>query len=804
MRDSFALRVSALSCALILLLFTSIAFSQSSESSPHLRTLRTVSDVFSLSKAQAAQAYPIELDAVVLYSDPEWGNLFLQDQTGATFIDVHGTSTKYPEGARVRVVAMTAAGELGPTIAHPKIVVLGRGVLPRPEPISIAELDAGAAESHRVITEGVLHTCDRDWYRVCFRIHDGKKLAWIFLPQPDSPSTQGLVGATVRVTGVVARHIEGENKRAAAELYLNSLEDIQVEKPPLPNDFSSPFLPIHELRPSDADERFAGQIHLRGTVIWQTPGLFYMADNSGSVFVETGKDIVVSVGKTVDAIGFPGQGSFGPELAESAVRMLDAQSSATGIAPLPLTTAAEVVKRSLNGKLVRVKARLISQSANATEIVYQLESEGQRFNAVLPRSDATRELVGLTRGSVLELNGIALIQGGTQEWPESLMILVASPTDMVVMGEPGWLTVRRGLTILSVLGCCVMVPIVWIRQLRRTTRKQTAIIRARLESEARLETRFRRLFERNLAAVYTWRPDGTIIECNMAFVNMLGLSAREELIGRSYWDLEVDAERRAQLKNSLREEALSNCDASLRRNDGAVIRLLENITPVLTPEGVVYETTAIDVTLLREKQAELQKARDAAVHEAHNDPLTGLPNRRFLMEKISILVNRTRRKESIFALLYIDLDGFKQVNDSLGHPVGDALLVQMAICLRSWIREGDLLARLGGDEFLVILDRLFSKEDAALVAVNLLKAISNPVRVKGHEITIGASIGISIFPDNSTDAEELLQQADSAMYAAKREGKNRIAHYTPEIGFPVHELRALENLPHPSPGVLQN
>ncbi|MGA9070576.1 MAG: EAL domain-containing protein, partial [Terracidiphilus sp.] len=245
---------------------------------------------------------------------------------------------------------------------------------------------------------------------------------------------------------------------------------------------------------------------------------------------------------------------------------------------------------------------------------------------------------------------------------------------------------------------------------------------------------------------------------------------------------------------SLGEEPLSNCDASLLRSDGAIVRLLENITPVPTPEGVVYETTAIDVTLLRENQAELQKARDAAVHEALNDPLTGLPNRRCLMEKISSMVSRTRRKENLFALLYIDLDGFKQVNDSLGHQVGDALLVQMASCLRSWIREGDLLARLGGDEFLVILDRLYSREDAALVATNLLKSISHPFQVKGHELTIGASIGISIYPDDSVDAEQLLQQADSAMYAAKREGKNRFIQYTPEIGFLVHERLTLENL----------
>jgi len=239
---------------------------------------------------------------------------------------------------------------------------------------------------------------------------------------------------------------------------------------------------------------------------------------------------------------------------------------------------------------------------------------------------------------------------------------------------------------------------------------------------------------------------------------------------------------------------LSNREASLRRNDGVTVHVMKNITPVRAAEGTVYETTAIDVTQLRENQAELQRARDAAVHESLNDPLTGLPNRRCLMNELAGLVEKARRESGSFALLYIDLDGFKLVNDSLGHAVGDALLVQVAASLRSWVRGGDFLARLGGDEFLVILDRLQAREDAALVAKHLLDAIAIPFHVKGHDLAIGASIGISVFPSDATGAEELMQQADSAMYAAKREGKNRVLHYAAEIGFQIHERLTLEHL----------
>ena len=115
---------------------------------------------------------------------------------------------------------------------------------------------------------------------------------------------------------------------------------------------------------------------------------------------------------------------------------------------------------------------------------------------------------------------------------------------------------------------------------------------------------------------------------------------------------------------------MSNRDVSLRRDDGVTVHLLTNITPVHSAEGMVYETTAIDVTQLRQNQAELQRAKDVAVFESLNDPLTGLPNRRLLLSTLSLMLGMARAEGGMIALLYIDLDGFKLVNDSLGHPIG--------------------------------------------------------------------------------------------------------------------------------------
>jgi diguanylate cyclase (GGDEF)-like protein/PAS domain S-box-containing protein len=750
-----------------------------------------VRELGTISNAEAIKAYPVEIQGVVTYSDPEWGLLFVHDSTGSTYINVHGTKFRYPLGSRVRVTGFTDSGDVGPIVAHAKIKILGPGQPPPPELKSLGDLDAGVADSHLVVTEGVLRPCHETWTRVCFRIVDGKTQAWAVVPELSGPAAQKLVGAFAHVKGVSGVRLNGENKHRGVIIFVNDLNDIVVEDPTLPAPFSSAPMPIGNLTLT-TNQRFVRLTHIRGKVTWVSALGFFVQDNSGTIFVESEKPVAVRAGSSVDLAGFPGSGEMGLVLTDATVRMAPIQSNIANIVPVELT-AAEVIKRSFYGIPVRLKARLISQSSNAKGFVYQLDDGEQRFTANLLRSDAEREVVGLQRNSVLELTGVAVMHKGTPEWPDSLLILIASPSDIVVLGNNSWLTLQRGIAIFGVMIVCVAAPLLWVRTLRQTVCKQTAMIRARLENELQLETKHRRLFERNLAAVFIWRPDGVIVDCNMAFVNMLGFQSCVELLGQCYWELEIDQVQREKLRTELKHEALSNREASLRRLDGVTVYLLTNITPVDTPEGTVYETTAIDVTQLRHHQAELQKARDAAVHDSLNDLLTGLPNRRLLSDKLAALMERTMCENGKFALLYLDLDGFKLVNDSLGHPVGDAVLVQVAERLRSRIREQDILARLSGDEFVVILDRLHAKEDATLVAENLLIALANPFQVKGRELAIGASIGITIFPEDATDAEELIKEADSAMYIAKREGKNRVVSFTPEIGSAIHEKLNLEH-----------
>ncbi|MGA8531799.1 MAG: EAL domain-containing protein, partial [Acidobacteriaceae bacterium] len=194
-----------------------------------------------------------------------------------------------------------------------------------------------------------------------------------------------------------------------------------------------------------------------------------------------------------------------------------------------------------------------------------------------------------------------------------------------------------------------------------------------------------------------------------------------------------------------------------------------------------------------ERQAAEKKAFAAQLqHQALNDDLTGLPNRRLLSDRLRHALAVAERKQHQVALVYVDLDGFKLVNDSLGHAVGDLLLCQVASRLQSRVRLADTLARLGGDEFAVVVAGTRAANEAAQVAAALLEVLAPQFFIEDHEIVISASIGISLFPENGATPLLLLQQADSAMYAAKKLGKNRIAYFSRELGASLRERLHLE------------
>ena len=279
------------------------------------------------------------------------------------------------------------------------------------------------------------------------------------------------------------------------------------------------------------------------------------------------------------------------------------------------------------------------------------------------------------------------------------------------------------------------------------------------------EERYRLLFERNLAGVFRSTLDGRILEVNEALARIFGYE-RDELLKQTSYTLYFNAEERHRIMARLREQhTLSNVELRMKRRDGSPVWVLENMNLLETADGGIIEGTIIDIT-------ERKAAQEQVEYQAYHDVLTGLPNRLLFRDRISVALAHARRSRRAVAVMFLDLDQFKLVNDTLGHTVGDGLLQAAAERLVSCVRGNDTVARMGGDEFTILLSDLADTRAAATVAQKILDNISRPIEVDGHELFATTSIGVAIFPDDGMDAETLLKNADRAMYRAKELGRN--------------------------------
>jgi diguanylate cyclase (GGDEF)-like protein len=271
---------------------------------------------------------------------------------------------------------------------------------------------------------------------------------------------------------------------------------------------------------------------------------------------------------------------------------------------------------------------------------------------------------------------------------------------------------------------------------------------------------------------------GRLFYANPAFTTMLARSARG-LSGQALTTLfadTLDPERRRQIWRALAQGGFWRGPASLPGDDGASHPVEISIlrAPLGRPGRPAF---LVILRLLSLTGSESDQLTYLALH----DPLTGLPNRAFFYQRLQAALAHAKRRRAGLALLYLDLDNFKNINDSLGHGVGDWLLREMANRLKACLRLEDAVARLGGDEFVLLLTDVSRPEGAMVVARRILGQVAEPIQVAGHELQVSVSIGITLFPTDGLDAETLVKNADLAMYRAKDQGKRGYQLYTDEL-----------------------
>ena len=310
-------------------------------------------------------------------------------------------------------------------------------------------------------------------------------------------------------------------------------------------------------------------------------------------------------------------------------------------------------------------------------------------------------------------------------------------------------------------------------------------VTARFTAEAALresEIRYRLLFEQNAAGVCVSRLDGLIIDCNETFACMLGYT-RAELVGTNTARLYANASEADELAMLLGGVGtLNSVEIELRRADRRALWALENLAVIGTGPAAVVHATVVDIS-------DRKRAEEQIEFHAYHDVLTHLPNRKLFTDRLRHSLTRAKRNNKSVAVMFIDVDHFKTVNDTLGHTAGDELLLEMARRLRECVREDDTVARLGGDEFTIILAELRHPEDALAVAQKILAAIQEPLTIGSMPIVVSASIGVALYPEDGHDPESLLRNADNAMYRAKEAGRSTVQLCTDEM-----KNRGLERL----------
>ncbi|MGH7507490.1 MAG: sensor domain-containing phosphodiesterase, partial [Longimicrobiales bacterium] len=305
-------------------------------------------------------------------------------------------------------------------------------------------------------------------------------------------------------------------------------------------------------------------------------------------------------------------------------------------------------------------------------------------------------------------------------------------------------------------------------------------VTARRDAEEALRTseaRYRSVFQESRDPIVFTAADGTLLECNRATIELFGY-AREELFRLRIYDLFVDDAELLHFRSELEQTGeTTELDAKLRTKDGASLDCRINASARRGADGMVvgYQAILRDHTLRK-------RAEEQLLHNAFHDALTSLPNRALFLDRLErVLVHSNRRPGYRFAVLFVDLDRFKLINDTMGHIAGDELLTGVARRLERCLRQEDTVARFGGDEFAILLDGVLDVRDATRVAERINYELALPFRVGRREVACSASIGIALSASGYERPEDVLHDADAAMYRAKAGGRSRYEVYDTEM-----------------------
>ncbi len=731
----------------------SISWAYAPVSSPSA-PLTSVRAIRSLTNAQASRGIPVEFQATVTYFRDYRRNLFVQYGNEGLFVKAATTAPLVP-GDRVLIKGTTASG-YRPSVLSDDITVLGHGTTPKPVPATFDELVQGRFDSVLVTARGVVQSADMD--RPSSDYLPGTTLRVLLdggyvdaqVDSVDKHALEDLLDAEVEITGVAGGKFDGKLQLTGIVLHVASPADIKTLKAASVSPWSLPVTPMNQVLSVYHVKNLTTRVKVSGTVTLFEPGSALVLESGDqSIWIKTDSFGPMRVGDRAEATGFPAVSDgflmlYGSTIQDSGIP--------EPVKPAPLTWQ-ELASSKHIFDLVSIEGQVVMEAREASQDEYVLVSDGHMFSAVYPHGQTAESLTPMTEvqvGPRIRVTGICATDNANPFGHDvPFRILLRSSDDLQILSMPSWFTVRHLGTLVVILLVVMLVVGARAWHIDRTMRAHVAALGYLVQRRGVI-----------LEDINNSRPLAGILE-------RITELASVSLKGAPCWCQVADGASLGNCPAQVSTSSLRIAEHAIAGHKGlplgAVFAAFDPRTSPNAEEDKALSAAAELATLA----IETSRFHSDLVHRSEFDMLTDIQNRFSFEKHLDTLIEEACLTAGIFGIIYLDLDNFKQVNDLLGHQVGDLYLQQIAERMKRQLRPGDLLARLGGDEFATLVPEVHNRADVEEIAQRLERCFNEPFVVGDHLVHGAASVGIALYPADAATKDSLLSTADAAMYVAK-------------------------------------
>jgi len=744
------------------ILFATVYASASAQPAP----LTTLHAVATLPNAEASQHPQTSFEATVTYYHPYDGDLFVQDGDDAIFV-LAPKVLKLAPGDRI-LVRGTVHESFRPFVLGKDVTLLSHGPVPKPaqpsfEQMMRAETDCKLATVRAVIRSADLEPDGQSTPFTYLRLLvDGGPVEAI-VDSDDESALKGLLDAEVQITGVVAGTFDNKMQMTGILIHVQSLAGVKILKHASSDPWSLPVTPMDRIITGYRVMDLSQRMRVRGTITYYQPGTaLVLQDGPRSLWINTDSRIPLHWGDVADAIGFPAVENGFLTLTHSEIRDRLVQAPVTP----SLLTWRQLALGGNDGRShlfdrVSVEGQVVTEVRQATQDEYVLDSDGHLLSAIIRHAGSGSSVVldpmrQIPVGTRIRVTGICILADANPFNGEvPFNILMSDFDDIVVVAKPPWLNVRHLMIVVGVLlGLVIALGMRGWYIERRNRRKIGAL--------AYLERRRSKILE----DINQSKPLAEILERITQLV-----SAR--LNGAACWCQVADGSTLGNRPPRLAPSSLRTHEHPIAARSGPALGTIYAAFDARTNPDPTENAALAMAAELATLAIETSRLYSDLVHRSEFDLLTDVQNRFALEKTLRAQILVARQSASIFGLIYIDLNEFKQVNDVYGHQVGDQYLQEVTQRMKRQLRPGDVLGRLGGDEFAAVVSEVRNRTEVEEIAARLEGCFKQPFEGEGYSLLGSASFGIAVYPEDATSADSLLRAADAAMYVAKyiRSGK---------------------------------